>query len=105
MKILVTRRNKVLIVFKPEEIKVDWQKNVFECVECGCQFQLESNDEPKIFARLEECDGGELGVNDFTTYFVFCPEGCGDMVKIGVNPFPSINDYGHYIAYRPGIKK
>ena len=95
MKILVTRRTRVLTTFKPENLKIKWVDKCFTCENCGCQFQLKSGDEAQIFARVVECDAGELGLNDFTAYFVFCPEGCGVTVKIDTELFPDSNSYKH----------
>lgn len=85
MKILLSRRNTVIAIVKPKEIKIKWEGKVLECNECNCKFQLQSVDEPRILARFLENDGGHMGLNDFWEYIVFCPEGCGTMVKIGIS--------------------
>ena len=92
MQILVTRRTRPLAIFKPTEIRTNWTRQILTC-ECGCQFRLHPKDEPKIFAKLEEVDGGNLGMNDFLIYFIFCPEWCGQTVQIGPNVLPSRDDY------------
>lgn len=81
-----------LAIFKPDNIRMEWKNQSFQCDECDCKFQLKSGDEPKILARIEEVDGGELGINNFLTYAVFCPEGCGRLVKIGQS-FPTKEEY------------
>ncbi|OGN06960.1 MAG: hypothetical protein A3B86_03355 [Candidatus Yanofskybacteria bacterium RIFCSPHIGHO2_02_FULL_38_22b] len=91
MQILVTRRIKVLSVFKPTKIRTHWLSKDFKC-KCGCCFVLEKIDEPKVFARLEEVDAGVVGVNDMVEYFVYCPGGCGRTVDLG-DSFPRQCDY------------
>ena len=82
MKILVTRRAKIISIHKPEKISINWQGKILTCPRCNCQFQLESCDEPRILVRTEEVDGGTAGLNDFNTYVVLCPEGCNEFVVI-----------------------
>lgn len=90
MKILLSRRTRVLATFKPEEIRTDWKNKIFKCNQCDCNFQLESEDEAKIFAALKEVDGGHVGTGEYLTYFVFCPEGCGNKIEFGDGPnFPT----------------
>ena len=89
MKILLSRRTRVLAVFHPEDIRTDWKDRLLECSNCDCKFQLEPEDKSKILAALKEVDGGHVGTGEFMTYFVFCPEGCGNMIEFGDKPnFP-----------------
>ena len=90
MKILLSRRTRILAVFHPEEIRTDWKNKLLECDRCDCKFQLESEDKSKILATLKEVDGGHVGTGEFVTYFVFCPEGCGNMIEFRDGPtFPT----------------
>ena len=82
MKILVTRRNKITAIFRPEKISIEWKGKVLICERCGCQFQLEPCDESKILVREEEIDGGVAGLNHFHSCVVACPEGCNEFVEI-----------------------
>ena len=91
MTILVTRRIKVLSVFKAKVRTNTWQKHEFKC-SCGCVFKLNVGDEPLIFARLEEINGGVTGFSDWLVYFVYCPGGCGATLQVG-SSLPRPNDY------------
>lgn len=90
MKILLSRRIRVLAVFHPEEIRTDWKGKLLECDKCDCKFQLEPEDKSKILVALKEVDGGHVGTAEYLTYLVFCPEGCGNMIEFEYKPnFPN----------------
>jgi len=97
MKILVSRRDRILTVFIPKKIRVKWHDKAFECQECHCSFKLELGDNRKILARLVEVDGGEVGLNDFLEYIIFCPEGCGAIVQIGESVIPDKDSYNQIL--------
>jgi len=93
MKILSERSRTVTSVFHPSKIKFKWQGVAYECDECGCSFQLEEKDEPKLMARIVEIDAGLLGLNLAMDYFVRCPV-CGSSVDISTGcHIPSEEDY------------
>ena len=95
MRVLLTRRMRTLITFKPNKVRGDWKNKEFRCDECGCRFDLQADDKPVIFAKIIEVDAGSAGLNDFVKYFVFCPEGCGNLVEVSSSPMPSKDDYKH----------